>query len=708
MKDKVKEVRVGFHNLLAYGSGDLFGGGSFLIIGMLYMYFLTEIVGLLPFYASLVFAVGKIWDAVSDPLMGYISDNVKAKVGRRRIFFLIGLIPIPISFLLLWTSFTFNSDILAFLYYSFAYIIFNTVFTMVMVPYSALNAEITTDYKIRTRLSGARIVFSQFSALLAGTIPAIIIAKFPEHPTTGYFVMSVVFALLYMIPWIFVFLGTWELPYTKPVKEKGHPILNIFKNFKTIFSNKSFRKHIMMYICSYSAMDILMAMFIYYLNYYLGRNELYPIAMGALLITQIIMLPIYVIISNKKGKAFAYIMGLSIWAVGMVLAFFLSADAMNINKSFEDLSKETQTVSAKEFTLISDKGDAMHLSDFKGQYIHLNFPKWTHHQHEYFVNIKKKARKENIDLVSIVILKPEMKYYKGWAKEQKKLAYDFDVWSKTLKNVDELNEESWRKWAEKRIKLFDMFKEWEIWSIKNKDKADDYETWSKLYPELALDYAGWADELRDFWIEEYNLRYVRIDIDNKISDSYNVEKNPSNVLISPSFEVIYNEDAGFFPFIIIVCILIGGGLSAGVMIPWAILPSVTDVDELITTKKRAGTYSGAMTLIRKLVQGVIAMPTVGLVLGLIHYSANQPQTLNTLFNLKAFFVIGPIVLIVIGVLVGVTFKITPKTHEVLRKEIERLKNGGDKADVDPEVKEVCEKLTGIKYENLYQTSSQRM
>ncbi len=704
MKDKANTKQVRFHNLLAYGSGDLFGGGSFLIIGMLYMYFLTETIGLLPIFASLVFAVGKIWDAISDPLMGYISDNVRAKVGRRRIFFLIGLIPIPISFLLLWTSFTFNSDILAFLYYSFAYIIFNTVFTMVMVPYSALNAEITTDYKIRTRLSGTRIIFSQFSALLAGTIPALIIAKFPNQPATGYFIMGVVFALLYTIPWIFVFFGTWELPYTKPVKEKGHPILNVFKNFKTIFINKSFRKHIIMYICSYSAMDILMAIFIYYLNYYLGRNELYPIAMGALLITQIAMLPVYVMISNKKGKAFAYIMGLSIWAVGMILSFTLSADIMRIDKSFEELSNKTDVESAKDFTLTNYNGNEIALSDFEGQFVHLNFPKWIHHQHDYFIKINKKAEKENIDIVNIVVLTPEMKYYKGWARDQKMLAYDFKKWKSKIKPEygKPLNEESWKKWSEKRINLFEKYKEWEKWSVENKKDALDYDNWSKKFPELAQDYKAWTGELCEFWGKQYELEYVSVDLNNKIAGLYNVEKTPSNFIISPSFKVVYSESASFFPFIIIVCILIGGGLSAGVMIPWAILPSVTDVDELITTKKRAGTYSGAMTLIRKLVQGVIAIPVVGVVLGVIGYLANQPQTLDTLFKLKLFFMIGPITLIILGILAGITFKITPKTHEILRKEIERLKNGGDKANVDPEVKKVCEKLTGISYEKLYQ------
>ncbi|MFP4364940.1 MAG: MFS transporter, partial [Spirochaetia bacterium] len=304
----MEERKVKISNLIMYGMGDFFGGGSFLIIGMLYLFFLTEVVGLTPVLASAVFAIGKVWDAVSDPLMGYISDNTRSKLGRRRIYLLIGITPIALSFILMWLPVGFGSTIALFFYYSFAYILFSTVFTMVMVPYAALNAEMTTDYKVRTRMSGVRIVFSQFSALLAGTLPKIIINQFtPEQQTTGYLIMAVVFGVLYATPWIFVFLGTWELPYKKN-KIKKHSPLAIFSNFGSIFKNKSFRIHIAMYICAYSAMDILMAMFAYYLTYYLDRPELYSVAMGALLITQMAMLAVYVIVANKKGKGFAYIM----------------------------------------------------------------------------------------------------------------------------------------------------------------------------------------------------------------------------------------------------------------------------------------------------------------------------------------------------------------------------------------------------------------
>ena len=90
------------------------------------------------------------------------------------------------------------------------------------------------------------------------------------------------------------------------LKKAGSPlqqILSVFRKFGTIFINKSVHIHILMYICAYSAMDVLMAMFAYFLKYNIGREDLFPVAMGSLLLAQILMLPVYVIISNRKGKA---------------------------------------------------------------------------------------------------------------------------------------------------------------------------------------------------------------------------------------------------------------------------------------------------------------------------------------------------------------------------------------------------------------------
>ena len=149
--------RIGFKVLAAYGVGGRYGGGSFLIIFTLFLFFLTDVIGLLPALVGLVLFAGKDWDAISDPLMGCISDRTRSRRGRaprllphrdrarvRQFCAFMGVGPdgrpsidVPILFPGVYP--------------------FCTVFTMIMVPYAALPTEMTTDYRDRTRLSGARM-----------------------------------------------------------------------------------------------------------------------------------------------------------------------------------------------------------------------------------------------------------------------------------------------------------------------------------------------------------------------------------------------------------------------------------------------------------------------------------------------------------------------------------------------------------------------
>ena len=485
MARAAEEREIKLLNYVSYGLGDLYGGGSFFIISTFAMYFLVTVVGMKPALAGLIPGLGKIWDSISDPVMGYITDNTKSRFGRRRVFFLIGIIPIIITFTLIWIPIDAEGQLAIFLYYFFAYLFFYTCSTMVLVPYSALSAEMTLDFQKRNRLTGTRMVFSMTATLTAGVAAQPLIDAFGNQ-RTGHLVMGIVFGAFFALPYLLVFLGTWELPVAKKPLRKD---LNIFRNFGSIFRNRSFQIHIMMYIFAYAGMDVLMAWLKFYMIDYLRRPGFVTIGLGTILITQIIALPIYVRIANKKGHGIAYRIGLGIWALAIALMALQSTD-------------------------------------------------------------------------------------------------------------------------------------------------------------------------------------------------------------SPSILLILN------------CFLIGAGMSAGVMIPFQLLPFVADVDELITSEHRAGTYAGAMTLIRKLIQGALVLPLMGLLLELIGYQAHSAeqavqQSPATLMWLQILFIGSPLILAIAGVLISTRFPITPANHAVLRDEIDRLRSGGSMKDVDPATKDVCEKLSGQKYETLY-------
>ncbi|HQO70476.1 MAG TPA: MFS transporter, partial [Clostridia bacterium] len=205
---KLKE-KVSKGEIFAFASGDFFGGGSQLIISFYYLIFLTDIVKIRPALAGFIILFSKIWDAISDPLMGLITDNTKSRWGRRKPYFLVGFFGILAAYFLLWLPISNDSEIVKFLYMLFAYTLYSTVSTIVMVPYSAMSSEISADYKERNTINGTRLVFSQVSSLICAVLPMEIVKMFSDV-RTGYIAMAVAFGCFFAIPFLLMFLFTKE------------------------------------------------------------------------------------------------------------------------------------------------------------------------------------------------------------------------------------------------------------------------------------------------------------------------------------------------------------------------------------------------------------------------------------------------------------------------------------------------------------------
>ncbi len=311
---------------LGYGAGDIFGGGAMTIIGFYYLYFLTDIVKISPALAGLAFLISKIWDAVSDPLMGMISDQTRTRFGRRRPYFLAGIILIFLSFFLMWFPVDFSREMHRFIYVCCAYIFFSTVITMVMVPYNALASELTVDYNERTSLATFRMVFSGISGILCATVPLEVVRGF-DDVRTGYMVMAVCFGLFFALPYIGTFFTTFERKEFQ--REIAHRRFSETITFTFIepFKVRSFRHVMMMYIFSFLTIDSVMAIVIYFMTYYIGRPDQLTPLLATLFIMQIVFLPISDILSKKTSKRTVFMGSVILWMLALIYSFIVGPDS---------------------------------------------------------------------------------------------------------------------------------------------------------------------------------------------------------------------------------------------------------------------------------------------------------------------------------------------------------------------------------------------
>jgi len=315
-------------NKICYASGDIYGGGAFMIFSLLFMNFLVLVEGLPVVATTIIIFIGKLWDAVTDPLVGRISDKTRSRFGRRRLYFLIGIIPVYLSFVMLFYSFGIESVTAKIIYYAFAYMFFGTAFTIVMVPYNAILSDITSDYNERTSYTTIRMVLSGAASLLSAVIPSIIIKLIGgEHigpkQIPGYLVMALVFGALFALSWLVAFLGTREK------EDLPEPEKITLKYWLSVFENKAYRNFLGIFLSFQIAVDLVLALFIFYIDIVVLQYKNYELVVGLLLVCSMLLITVMGAIAKKKGKAFPLLIGIPVWIVS-TLSFIWLDSSVNV------------------------------------------------------------------------------------------------------------------------------------------------------------------------------------------------------------------------------------------------------------------------------------------------------------------------------------------------------------------------------------------
>jgi Na+/melibiose symporter-like transporter len=307
---------------LGYGLGDIYGGGSGVVISFYYLYFLTDVVRISPALAGTVILISKVYDSITDPFEGIIADRTRTRLGRRRPYLLAGMPLVFLSFLALFYPIDLASEQGRFAFVLFSYLFFSTVVSIVMLNYNALQAELTLDYDERTALSSARIFFSTFSSILCALLPLEIVDLFADVHT-GYIVMGLIFGAFFALPFIATFLAAQERPEFQRPPEPFDWRLAFIEPFKM----RTFVYILMMYLLAFVAMDTVSSIVIFFMKYYLGRGDEASYVSGALLVSQVISLPFYVALSKRRDKKTGYIVGALIWMGVMLFSFLITPDA---------------------------------------------------------------------------------------------------------------------------------------------------------------------------------------------------------------------------------------------------------------------------------------------------------------------------------------------------------------------------------------------
>ncbi len=321
---------------LAFGSGHLVNN---LLPGALgvFMFFLVTAFGMDPFLAGLLGGLPRIFDAITDPIMGYISDNTKSRWGRRRPYIFVGAILCGVLFTLLWQLNPDNSQTYNFWYFLLMSLVYITANTMFSTPLMAIGYEMTSDYNERTRL----MAFSQFMGQFAWMLVPwfwVLIANPDLFKTQAIGVQQ----LSYAVGAITIFFGILPAIFCKGIDvDKIENTQEI--SFKTIFSNlKDLIRSIVevaknkpfMQLCGatfliFNGFQLVAQFSFFIIVFYMfngdyGAAGTWPAWFGTVsaLFTAFLIIPIITLMANKWGKRRAFIVSTLISIIGYILKWW--------------------------------------------------------------------------------------------------------------------------------------------------------------------------------------------------------------------------------------------------------------------------------------------------------------------------------------------------------------------------------------------------
>lgn len=280
----------------------------------------TEVVGLAAHLAGIAAALAIVWDAVTDPIMGVISDRTRHRFGGRRGYLPVGGLLLGLGLVAVFWPPALDGQAMKFGWLLLAYCFLNTGMTVLSVPYMAMAAEITEVPHERTRLFGARFAFSNAGAFLAAGLPVMFTAP-PGAPGSATMPQVALVAAAFVTTTALI---SWSA--TARVRLLATPIepQPLRHAFTAPFANPSFVALIVAYVVAYVGIGVNATTFYYYYEHVLElpvdeRQTVLAVFVAAFTLS----IAVWVGLARRYGKRRPLVLGATVLGAGTMLLYLL-------------------------------------------------------------------------------------------------------------------------------------------------------------------------------------------------------------------------------------------------------------------------------------------------------------------------------------------------------------------------------------------------
>ena len=294
---------------------------GFQLMGSLFVLYLmkfsTDVLLIAPAAMGLIFGVGRIWDAVSDPLVGFLSDRTTARSGRRRSWMFASAVPIGVAMVLLWSPPPALAGAALVVWMAFAYLLYETATTAFFVPWGALGVELTPNYHERTRLFGYRHIILGAGGVVG--LSTFELLRRAEDQRTVAFAISL-FAGVIIAGSIL-----WAASRLRErVDFQGRGAASAYQGFADVFRNRHSRLLLIVFAVETFGAASLSMLAIYVMEYVVKAPELTIWVALLSYVPNYAFAPLWMRLAHRYGKKAIWLFSMSLSTIGFFGFFFVN------------------------------------------------------------------------------------------------------------------------------------------------------------------------------------------------------------------------------------------------------------------------------------------------------------------------------------------------------------------------------------------------
>lgn len=269
------------------------------------LFYMVGVLKIDPALAGTLIFVTKIFDVVTDPLVGNWSDGLARAGSRRRPFMLAGALISPLAFLMIFTTPMFADQVFTAAYIFVAMIIYTVGYTLFNVPYISMPAEMTDDYHERSNIHGLRMVFVSFAGIAVGAGAPALLDKLGRSNWDAYATVGGIGAVIVFVAMMIAWWGTRDARFTVTPPRKS----NLLKEVRVVFADRNYLRLLSVKGCQLLGAASMQSAMAFFVIYVLQRDfkllSLYGLTLG---IASVIASPLIVKLSSVIGKSRTYVL----------------------------------------------------------------------------------------------------------------------------------------------------------------------------------------------------------------------------------------------------------------------------------------------------------------------------------------------------------------------------------------------------------------